>query len=179
MARVKRINPLLAVALTLAVLTAGFAAWSGWTWYAAADDESLAFAKTRDEVLAAGEQGVQNLNTLDHRELRRGMETWEKSTTGDLRDQLREGRPEFEKQVRNARTVTKAKVLSGAVTELDERAGRARVMVALRITVDAPKEKAVTKESRMLGALTRTDDGWKLSDLGQAPVGDTGPSAGE
>ncbi|WP_406112948.1 nuclear transport factor 2 family protein [Streptomyces sp. NBC_01014] len=166
-------NPLTAVALALALLAAGAAAWGGWSWYAAAHDDSAAYARTRDSVLAAGEQAVQNMNTLDHRKVASGLDAWESSTTGDLHQQLTNGRTEFEKQIKEARTVSTAKVLSGAVTELDARTGKASVMVALRITVTAPKGKPSEKESRLLGELTRTSGGWKLSALGQAPVGNT------
>ncbi|MEV3987958.1 hypothetical protein AB0J57_03530 [Streptomyces sp. NPDC049837] len=166
-------NPLLTSAAALALLAAGGAGWGGWAWYTAAHDESAAYATTRDEVLAAGEQAVQNMNTLDHRDLRRGLDTWQASATGDLLAQLTDSRAQFERQIRQARTVTGAKVLSGAVTELDTRAGRASVMVALRITVTPPKGKPAAKEARMLGELTRTPEGWKLSALGQAPVGTT------
>ncbi|MGV9883615.1 hypothetical protein [Streptomyces sp. NPDC003006] len=162
----------LILATTAAAFALGFAVWTGSSWYVAAHDDSAAFAQTRDEVLAAGEQAVQNMNTLDHRDLEHGLDTWEQSATGDLLDELRKGRPGFEKQVRTARTVTTAEVLSGAVTELDERGGRAGVLIAVRITVDPPKKKPSTKESRLLGELTRTDEGWKLSGLGQAPAGE-------
>ncbi|GAA2393242.1 nuclear transport factor 2 family protein [Streptomyces glaucosporus] len=164
-----------ALALVLAVVAGGFAAWTGWDWYDAAHDESAAYAVQRDEALAAGEQAIQNLNTLDHRRLDRGLDLWESSTTGELHDQLVSGRDEFADRVRTAKTVTTARVLSGGVTELDDRAGRARVLVALRVTVRAPGEKSVDKDSRMLGELTRTGGRWKLSALGQAPVGGTAP----
>ncbi|MGW7518096.1 hypothetical protein ACWGJ2_21165 [Streptomyces sp. NPDC054796] len=168
-----RRNPLLTAASALAASAAALALWSGTSWYAAAHDGTADFAHERDLVRAAGEQGAQNLNTLDHRDLRRGLDTWEESTTGALREQLREGRSAFEKQVREAKTVTTATVLSGAVTELDERAGKAGVMVALRVTVNAPKAEPVDKENRLLAELTRTAHGWKLSGLGQAPFGDS------
>ncbi|GAA2132803.1 nuclear transport factor 2 family protein [Kitasatospora kazusensis] len=172
------------VAVALLVVAAVCAAWSGWSWYQAAHDDSARYARARDKVLAAGEQAVQNMNTLDHADLSHGLDLWEASTTGDLHDQLVQGRADFEKQVQQAQTVSTAQVLSGAVTELDDRAGRASVMIALRITVQAPQGKPSAKESRMLGELTRTVDGWKLSALGQAPTGDSAaaspqPSAGQ
>lgn len=170
-------RPLLAAALTLAVAAAVAAALTGWSWYGAAHDGDASFARSRDAVLAAGEQAVQNLNTLDHNDLDHGLDIWEASTTGDLHSQLTQGRTDFAKQVQQAQTVSTAKVLSGAVTELDTRTGKASVMVALRITVQAPKAKPAVKESRMLGELTRTADGWKLSALGQAPTGDSAPEA--
>ncbi|QCW80073.1 hypothetical protein EQG64_31045 [Streptomyces sp. S6] len=165
-------NPLVIAATALAVVAAAAAGWGGWERYDAAHDDAASYAQARDAALAAGEQAVQNMNTLDHRTLEKGS-TAEESTTGDLHRQLVEGRDAFAKQIEAAKTVSTAKVLSGAVTELDERAGRAGVMVALRVTVTAPKGDPAVKESRMLGTLTRTPEGWKLSALGQAPVGST------
>ena len=171
-------RPLLAVAAVLALVAAVAAAWTGWSWYGAAHDGDAAFARARDTALAAGEQAVQNMNTLDHDDLAHGLDVWEGSTTGDLHSQLVQGRDDFVKQVQLAQTDSTAKVLSGAVTELDTRAGKASVMVALQITVQAPKSKPSVKESRLLGELTRTPAGWKLSALGQAPMGDSSSSAG-
>ncbi|MFI9772397.1 nuclear transport factor 2 family protein [Streptomyces sp. NPDC052415] len=168
-----RALPVTALAVALALVAGGFAGWAGWDWYDAAHDDTVAYAEQRDAALAAGEQAVQNLNTLDHRSIDRGLDLWESSTTGELHEQLVSGRDEFATQVRTAKTVTTAKVLSGALTELDDRAGRARVLVALRVTVKAPGDASTDKDSRMLGELTRTDGHWKLSALGQAPVGGT------
>lgn len=167
-------NPLVIAALALAVCAAGAAGWGGWLRYEATHDDAASFAQARDDARAAGEQAVQNMNTLDHRSLEKGLDSWEQSTTGDLHSQLVDGRDAFAEQIAAARTVSTAKVLSGAVTELDQRAGRAGVMVAIRVTVTAPKGEPAVKESRLLGSLTRTADGWKLSALGQAPVGSTG-----
>lgn len=175
-----RKNPLPAMALVAAALAAVLAAWAGTSWYAAAHDDAADFAASRDDALAAARQAVTNLNTLDHREIDEGLDRWEASATGELLAQLQKGREGFEKQVREAGTVTTAEVLSAALTELDDRAGRADVLVAVRITVTAPGEKPQAKESRMLGEVTRTGDGWKLSALGQAPAGDSaGGDAGE
>lgn len=174
MARVRTTrNPLVAAAIALTAVAAVAAGWGGWSRYEAAHDDSAAYAQARDDALAAGEQAVQNMNTLDHATVDKGLDSWEDSTTGDLHKQLVDGRDGFVKQIEAARTVSTAKVLSGAVTELDERAGRAGVMVALRVTVTAPEGKPAVKESRMLGQLSRTAEGWKLSALGQAPVGNT------
>ncbi|MEU3059547.1 hypothetical protein AB0P12_10480 [Streptomyces subrutilus] len=169
----KGTRPVLAAALALTLVAGGFAAWAAQDWYGASHDESAAYAVQRDRALAAAEQAVQNLNTLDHAKVDQGLDLWESSTTGDLHDQLVQGRTEFAKQVKTAKTVTTARVLSGAVTELDDRAGRARVLVALRITVKAADDKSSDKDSRMLGELTRSGGQWKLSALGQAAVGGT------
>ncbi|MCK8680633.1 nuclear transport factor 2 family protein [Streptomyces lichenis] len=165
--------------LAALLLAAGFAAWSSADWYAAAHDERVAYSRQRDAALDAAEQGVRNLNTLDHAELEQGLALWEESATGELLKELKGSRAEFTRQVRSARTATSARVLSGALTELDDRAGRARAMVAVRITVRTPDRKSAVKDSRMLTELTRTGGGWKLSALGQAPLGDPGTTGGE
>ncbi len=171
--RARTRNPILLVALALAVCAAGAAGWGSWQRYEAAHDDAASFAQARDDALAAGEQAVQNMNTLDHKALEQGLDSWEQSTTGDLHRQLVDGRDAFARQIAEAKTVSTAKVLSGAVTDLDQRAGRAGVMVALRVTVTAPEGEPAVKESRLLGTLTRTAGGWKLSALGQASVGST------
>jgi Mce-associated membrane protein len=158
-------------ATALLVLAALFSAWAGWSWYAAAHDDSRAYSRTRDEVLQAGEQGVQNLNTLDYRSLGPGLKTWQDSTAGDLHQQITQGRAAFEQQVTKARTITRARILDAAVAELDERSGKARVLVAVEITVTPPDGDPAARQSRLVGELTRTSGGWKLSKLGQAPAG--------
>lgn len=157
-------------ATALLTLAALFAAWAGWSWYAAADDDGYAYSRTRAEVLQAGEQAVQNLNTLDYRHLGPGLKTWQDSTTSDLYRQITQGRAAFEEQVKKARTITEARILDAAVAELDERSGKARILVAVEITVTPPDGDPVTKQSRLVGKVTRTPAGWKLSELGQAPA---------
>lgn len=169
-------NPLTLAAAALCLAAALLAGAAGWSWYGAAHDSDAAYSRTRDQVLAAGEQAVQNMNTLDYRTVGAGLDSWEASTTGDLHTQLVQGRADFSAAVQSAQSVTTATVLSGAVTELDLRAGRASLLLALRITVATGKAAPVAKESRMLGQLTRTPDGWKLSALAQAPMGDSAPT---
>ncbi|TMR38776.1 hypothetical protein [Actinomadura geliboluensis] len=157
-------------ATALLVLAALFAAWAGWSWYSAAHDDAHAYSRTRDEALLAGEQAVQNLNTLDYRDLASGLKTWQDSTTSDLYRQITQGRAAFEAQVKKARTITTARILDAAVAELDERSGKARILVAVEITVTPPEGAPAVKQSRLVGKVTRTPAGWKLSELGQAPT---------
>lgn len=157
-------------AAALLVLAALFAVWAGRSWYSAAHDDARAYSRARDDVLEAGEQGVQNLSTLDYRSLGPGLKTWQDSTTGDLHRQITQGRPAFEQQVAKARTITTARVLDAAVAELDERSGRARMLVAVEITVTPPDGDPATRQSRLVGELTRTSGGWRLSGLGRAPA---------
>jgi len=172
-----RRNPLLLAASLLALAAAVCAGWFGSSWYSAAHDSGADLAQARDAALRDGEQAVQNMNTLDYRSVSQGMALWEQSTTGDLHTQLTGGASSFEKEVQQAKTVTTAKVLDGAITELDPAQGKASLMVAVQITVTPDGGKATTKQSRMLGQLTRTSAGWKLSALSDAPV-DEGSGSG-
>ena len=158
------------LALVLAVAAAGAAAWTGWSWWSAAHDDSLRYSHTRDEVLRSAEQGIQNLNTLDYRTADQGVQLWIESTTGTLHDQLNQGRQNFLQQIRQAKTITTAKILDGAVTELDDRAGKASVIVAVELTVTPATGKPTTKRERLAGQLARTGSAWKLSSIGQVPV---------
>jgi Mce-associated membrane protein len=53
------------------------------------------------------------------------------------------------------------------------------MMVAVQITVTPASGTPVTKQSRLLGTLARTPSGWKLSALGQVPVGAASPGSGK
>ena len=171
-------EPLVVTALVLAVLAAGFAAWSGWSWYSASHAGPPASAQLRDQVLQAGEQAVQNFNTLDYRKVAAGLALWEQSSTGPLHTEISAGRTQFTQQIEQTKTVTTARILDGALTALSPRAGTASIIVAVQITVTPAGGSPVTKQSRLLGTLTRTRSGWKLSALGQVPVGAASPGSG-
>ncbi|MEV7627923.1 hypothetical protein [Actinoplanes sp. NPDC089786] len=161
---------LVSLALVLALIAAGAAGWTSWSWWSATHDDSLRYSHTRDEVLRSAEQAIQNLNTLDYRTAESGVDLWAESTTGALHDQLSQGRQNFLTQIKKAKTVTTAKILDGAVTELDDRAGKASVIVAIELTVTPATGRATTKRERLAGQLTRTGTIWKLSSIGQVPV---------
>ncbi|WP_279579721.1 hypothetical protein [Fodinicola feengrottensis] len=129
------VNPVLVAAIALVVIAVAAAGWCGWSYQQAAHDESLRYSQLRDEVRQAGEQAVQNLNTLDYRNAAAGLAVWAQSTTGDLHQQLTDNRPQVTAQLQKAQTVTTARVLEAALTTLDDRAGTATVIVALKITV--------------------------------------------
>ena len=164
-------NPLVATAVVLAALAALFAAWSGWSWYRASAAGPPPGVQLRDQALQAGEQAVQNFNTLDYRKVAAGLALWEQSSTGPLHTEISTGRAQFERQIKQTKTITTARVLDGALTALNPRAGTASIIVAVQITVTPASGSPVTKQSRLAGTLTKTSSGWKLSQLGQVPVG--------
>jgi Mce-associated membrane protein len=172
-------QPLVATALVLAVLAAVFAAWSGWSWYGAAHSGRSQAAQVRDQVLQAGEQAVQNFNTLDYRSVAAGLALWEQSSTGPLHAEITAGRAQFERQIRQTKTITTARILDGALTALNAQAGTASIIVAVQITVTPAHGSPAINQSRLAGILARTASGWKLSALGQVPVGAAAPASGK
>jgi Mce-associated membrane protein len=172
-------DPLLAVAVVLAVVAAVFAAWSGWAWHSAAQAGTAALAQTRDEALQQGEQDVQNFNTLDYRLVSQGLALWEQSSAGALREEVVAGRAQFEQQVEQAKTITTAKVLDAALVTLNIHAGTASIIAAVQLTVIPSEGATVSKQTRLEGQLTRTASGWKLTALGQVPVGSAAPAASQ
>ena len=164
-------DPVFATALVLFVLAAAFAGWSGWSWASAAAAGPPAAAQLRDQVLQAGEQAVLNFNTLDYRKVAQGLALWEQSSTGALHSEVVAGRAQFEHSIQLTKTVTTARILDGALTSLNTRSGTASIIVAVQITVTPAHGPPATKQSRLAGRLTRTGSVWKLSELGQVPVG--------
>jgi Mce-associated membrane protein len=171
----RRPDPLLGSALLLVVIAAVFAVWAGSSWAQAAHSAgSSGLAQVRDRALQDGEQDVQNFNTLDYRKLGAGLRLWEQSSTGALRSQVAAGAPKFKKDMGQARTITSARILDGALTALNAQAGTATIMAAVQVTVVPPAGTPAVKLERLIGKLVRTPAGWKLSSLGQVPVGAAG-----
>lgn len=165
---------LLRAAVALAAVAALFAAAGGRSWYSAAHDGERRYSLLREEVLRTGAQAVQNLNTLDYRNVDQGLALWQDSATDTLYQQLSQGGTAFREEISKARTVSTAKVTEGAVAELDERAGKARLLFAVQLTVIPAEGDTVVKRLREVAELTRTPTGWKLSALGQAPANGVG-----
>lgn len=158
-------SPLRVAVVVLAVVAVAAAGWTGWSWYSTATDGKIAYAHTRDDVLAQGEHAIVSLNTLDYKDVNGGFDRWLQVTTGQLSDGITKGRADDTKRIQDAKTVTTARVLGSAVTEIDDQAGKARMIAAVEITVTPVQGQPATKRSRFEAQLDRTDHGWKLSAL--------------
>jgi Mce-associated membrane protein len=172
---------LLVVSIGLLFIAAVCAGLLGWRWSDSRSSASGAqlttgpggarSAQVVQQVLRQGEQDVQAFNTLSYRNLAAGLRNWQNSSTGTLRNETTSGWSTFAKQVSKLKTVSTATILDGALTSLDQQKGTAGIIVALQVTVTPAKGSAATKRSRLEGTLTRTSSGWKLSSLGEVPVG--------
>ena len=157
--------------IVLLAASAVFAGWAGWSWLQAANDPTLAYVNARDEALQAGREQVAVLSTLDYHDVQGGIGRWLTASTGPLHDKLASTDDKAKQTLADGKTVATGKVLDAAVNELDEHAGRAKLLASVEITVAKEGVAPGTKRNRFAAQLTRTDDGWKLSALDQVPVG--------
>lgn len=153
---------LLAVVTLVAVLAA---VASGAFWWRARADPDLRAAQERDVVLESGKHRLAEINTLDFHEPDAGLARWQAQVTGPLAEEIKKNREDNVRSIRDAKTVTKAKVLGAAVTKLDAAKGQANMIASLEVTVSPEGGQPVTKRSRIDSGLTRTGDGWKLSSV--------------
>jgi Mce-associated membrane protein len=153
--------------LTVAVLA--FAGYSGWTYRDAANAEALTYGKQREEALEASRTQVATLNSIDTKNIKQGLTAWQNATTGKLQDQLKREQSKSESTLRSAGTTAQATVTDAAVTELDARAGTAKVIATVRVVTTGSRE--ATDRKRFEAGLNRTGDGWRLASLTAITVG--------
>jgi Mce-associated membrane protein len=137
-------------------------------------DDDLAFSRDRDAATEFARHSVAVLNTLDYRNLDEDLAEWAEVTTGDLHDEVAGLGEEDRQQLLDAKSVSEGKVVSVAVRELDVRAGTATALAAVRISRTVGGQADV-RYQRIQAAISRTDDGWKLSAIGAVPYLEAGP----
>ncbi|WP_326796378.1 hypothetical protein OG946_13645 [Streptomyces sp. NBC_01808] len=150
----------LAVALVLA-----FAGFSAWRYAAAATREELDFGRERDRVLAAGQEHIGTLNSIDAADPEAGLARWQDATTGPLHEDLRRSRAASADAFDRAGVTARATVTEAAVTELDTRAGTAKALATVRVETSGGADGERTDRKRFEAGLERTGDGWKIASL--------------
>jgi len=158
-------NPVLLGAGALAAVALVFAAWFGISWAGAANDDDLALDRTRDEVSRVADAAMATLNTLDYRKVDEGLDRWEAASTGNLYNQIHDGRGTSKSRLEATKTSTTARILKSAVTQLNDRDGTARVMAAMLIELTPEGGQTTPTYQRVQGSLLRTDTGWKLDGI--------------
>jgi Mce-associated membrane protein len=164
------------ILLVVTALAAVAALVSGVLWLLALNSDSLALSRDRDAALVDARQAAINLNTLDYKNVDAGLALWEQSSTGDVLAEFQKNKAEYAKAVTEAKRSTVATVPDAAVAELDDRAGSARVLVAVDVTVTPEGQAPVVSRQRLQLQMARTPQGWKVSNLSpvRAPTTGTG-----
>ncbi|HEY1571068.1 MAG TPA: hypothetical protein VGG05_06985 [Pseudonocardiaceae bacterium] len=152
------------------VVAAGFAVWSGFSWWQAGHDDTASLARMRDDALRAGTREIAALNTMDPAHLDQGLRLWLDASTGTLHAQLQNSEPRSRQQIEQAHSSASGRVTDAAVTRLDRQAGTAEVIAAVDIQVTPQAGSATTERNRYRAGLTLTAAGWKLSSLTAIPV---------
>ncbi|WP_407565456.1 hypothetical protein [Streptomyces sp. 184] len=154
----------LAAALVVALVLA-FAGFSAWRYAAAATRDDLDFGRERDRVLAASQEHVGTLNSIDGADPEAGLARWLDATTGPLHEDLRRSQAASADAFERSGVTARATVTDAAVTELDTRAGTAKALATLRVETRGGADGVRTDRKRFEAGLERTADGWKIASL--------------
>lgn len=158
-------GPLARALPVAAVVAAVLAVVLGCLWLFALNSDATQVAQARDAALRDARQAVINLNTLDHKDAQKGLDLWIQSSAGSVRDEFVSNRDAYAKLVTDQKRTTTATVTDAAVTEVDPRAGTARVLAGVDVTVTPEGGQPTVTRQRIELGMVRTDDGWKVDAL--------------
>jgi len=151
--------------VVLAVLSVLAAAFSGWSWWRAAADDSLARGRERDAVLAAAGPALVTLNTIDYRTAAADVDRWITATTGQYGKDLTGDRQLQIDRAASARTVSTASLVQAAVTEIDVPHGTARLLAVLDVRVSTGGNADAPRLNRLTVDVSHSPDGWKIAGV--------------
>jgi Mce-associated membrane protein len=153
-------------AVALAVCGAG-----AWSYAGTRGDDALSYGKARDAALADGTRDIARLNTVDAAHAAADLDRWLDATTGPLHDRMSTTHSADAATVKQSGTSTRGEVTAAAVTELDTRAGTAKLIATVEVHLTPSAGTPTTDRKRFEADLSRTGDGWKLSALTAVPAG--------
>ncbi|NKZ08970.1 hypothetical protein [Actinomadura latina] len=155
-------------------LVAAAVVFLGWSSWAVRQDESGARSgpdRTRDAVLRSAGQQIAALNTMDPAQVDAGLRAWSDASTGALREQLERDRAQNRVKIGQSRTSAAATVTGAAVTSLDVRAGKAKVIASVQVKLTLRGGTPTLQRKRFEAGTARTPSGWKLESLTAIPAG--------
>lgn len=174
----------------LVVVAAGFLVWSVVDFTGAGNDLDAAnaqladaearldeqnagddaFNTTRTDALEFALHAIEVMNTLDYRTIDEDLAAWADVSTGALHDEVVGVDAGLRESILESESVSTAEVLASALRELDDRAGTAVVLAAVRIDVTLADQPPTQKWQRLETRLVRTESGWRMAEIGQVPV---------
>jgi Mce-associated membrane protein len=146
-------------------LTAGFAAWAGTQYAAAASSPALAQGQARDAALSAGTRELADLNTVSVPRVAAWEQRWLADTTGPEHATIERTNAAAAAQIRKAQTSSAGTVTGVALTGLDTQAGTASLIATVSVLQTVSSGGSNTVTNRYLARLTLTPAGWKISSL--------------
>jgi Mce-associated membrane protein len=166
----KRRVPLAAAALA-ALAFCGYAGHDYWHSHHGGD---ASFATTRDAALADGTRDIAGLSSMDGSDtahIDAGLAAWLSASTGALHDELSRDAGQNRAALDKAGTTVRSTVTDAALTELDTRAGTAKLIATVQV-VSTPRGGAPTTDRKRFEAgLAHTSAGWKLTALTAVAAG--------
>lgn len=148
-----------------AIVAALLALVLGALWLFALNSDAVQVAHARDDALRDARQAVINLNTLDHTDAQKGLDLWIQSSAGSVREEFTKNRDAYAQLVTEQRRTTTATIADAAVAEVDPRAGTARVLAGVDVSVTPEGRAPTVTRQRIEVGMVRTDDGWKVDAL--------------
>ncbi|TDD79628.1 hypothetical protein E1293_22705 [Actinomadura darangshiensis] len=127
--------------------------------------------RTRDVVLKSAREQIAALNTMDPARVDAGLRAWLDASTGALRQQLQQDEPQNRTKIGQSRTAADATVTGAAVTSLDARAGKAKVIASVQVKLALQGGSPTLQRKRFEAGTSRTPSGWKLESLTAIPAG--------
>ncbi|AUG81167.1 hypothetical protein CFP65_6514 [Kitasatospora sp. MMS16-BH015] len=159
------------LAWAVVVASAVFCAVATVTYQQARSSEALAYGRARDAALADARQGLARLNTVQAATVEGSLQSWLSATTGPLHEQLQRTGGADATTLRQAGASARGTVTEAALTELDTRAGTARLIATVTVELTPKSGAPSTDRKRFEAGLARTPDGWKITSLTAVPVG--------
>jgi Mce-associated membrane protein len=141
---------------------------TGILWLVTATSGSTRLAQDRDAVLVAARQAGETVTAVDKSDAAGTVARWEAVATGSQLDELQTSHDQYVQMIGKLPASAHGTVTDAAVAELDDRAGTARVLVGMDVTLDDGGKTPPTRQ-RVQMEMTRTDDGWKVAKID--PVG--------
>lgn len=122
----------------------------------------------RDGSVAAANTAAVALSSLNSADAEGTADRMEQVATGSLLDELRANRAQRVAQIRRSAVVTTAEVLTAAAGAVDPKAGKATVLVLVKVTTTGPPPP---RQLRLVLEMTRTPQGWKAAAVSSPPAG--------
>ncbi|MEU5995396.1 hypothetical protein ABZ806_41015 [Spirillospora sp. NPDC047418] len=148
-----------------------FLGWSSWATWQDGSGEQSGPDRTRDVVLKSAAQQIAALNTMDPAQVDAGLRAWLDASTGPLREQLERDAAQNRVKIGRSKTSAAATVTGAAVTSLDVRAGKAKVIASVQVKLALQGGSPTLQRKRFEAGTARTASGWRLESLTAIPAG--------